>query len=60
MDLTGLPLYLEFENLGKSRIQPRDKPRIWEILKKTWNFEQKFSKNFVTNKNFSYKKTYLK
>ena len=33
--ITGLPLYLEFDNLGKKT----GKPGIWEILKeKTCNF----------------------
>ena len=46
--LSGLLLYLEtwknleFENLGKKNLE---KPGTREILKKTWDFEQKSLKN---------------
>ena len=40
--LTGWPKNLEYDNLGKKNLE---KPGIWEILKKTWKFDQKSLKN---------------
>ena len=37
------PGNLEFDNLGKKK--NLEKPGIWKILKKTWNFKQKSIKN---------------